>query len=268
MEQKNYSKQIRRYVINQCDLINDVFNGVSNLEMSQLLFESLDNIESDKKVHILNGYKIPEVFDFSILKGISVLSRIQMYTDYYKSAKLQDKLYNTSELAIFPKIKSYEDIKNFSKNDIVQYEMVESLKEYNDSTGFDKVLFAKCLDKKDIKHLKSINPFFEYEYNKSNIEVDLDFIIKHIEKWQKYYPFDTNLSYDKASAFIFDLYHIRKEEAENLLLDLFREDLGIISSTNPDEECIKMGQINLTMPNLATMFKDYYKYQKKVLKKR
>ena len=71
-----------------------------------------------------------------------------------------------------------------------------------------------------------------------------------------------------AARFVFELHTLRKEEAENLLIDLFREDLGIISSTAEDEEYIQMGQVRVNIDNLATMFKDYYKYQKKLIKKR
>ena len=35
---------------------------------------------------------IPDVIDFSTLRLASLLTRVQMYTDYYRSVKLQDKL--------------------------------------------------------------------------------------------------------------------------------------------------------------------------------
>lgn len=268
MNNQNSSKQIRKYIMKQCDLINNLFEDPTIEEISMVLFESLDNFESNSKVHLLNGYDIPDVLDFSTLRLTSLLERVQMYTDYYRSVKLQDSLYNTKVLPTFLKIDSYENLRRFSNDETVKYEMLASSIEYYRSSGFDKVLFAKCLDSKDVKHLKSINPFFEYEYNKCNINVDLDFMVKHIKKWQKYFPQDINISYNQAARFVFDLYKLRKEEAENLLVDLFREDLGIISSTNDDDECITMGQVKVNVDNLAVMLKDYYKYQEKVLKKR
>lgn len=268
MDKQNISKQIRKYIYKQIDLIDTTFNNLNDEEKANIFFQSMDNIESNSKIHLLNGYNIPAVLDFGVLKTTTILSRVQLYTDYYRSVKLQDELYGTEVLKSFPKIRSYNDLKRFFSTNINKYEMLESLKEYYFSSGFDKVLFAKCLEENDVKHLKSINPFFEYEYNKCNVNVDLDFIVKHIKKWQKYFPQDINLSYIQASKFIFDLYKLRKEEAENLLIELFREDLGIISSTNNDEETITMGQVKINENNLAIMFKDYYKYQEKVLKKR
>lgn len=268
MNNQNISKQIRKYVYKQCDLLDTIFSDLSDNDKAELLFKSLDSLENNASVHILNGYQIPDILDFSALRGTALFTRIQMYTDYYRSAKLQDKLYGTNVINTFPKIKSYKDIQKFSKNEYIQFEMFDSMKEYNESSGFDKVLFAKCLDEKDVKLLKSINPFFEYEYDKCNVNVDLDFMVKQMEKWQKHFPDDLDISYQRASTFIFELYQLRKEEAENLLIDLFREDLGIISSTSDDEEYIQMGQVKINTDNLALMFKDYYKYQKKVLKKR
>ena len=268
MNNQNISKQIREYVYKQCDLIKGLFDEVTDEEMANILFESMNNLESNSKVHLLNGYNVPGVLDFRTLRLATLFTRVQMYTDYYRSVKLQDELYGTSVIDSFPKIKSYENLKDLFNTNINKYEMLDSLKEYHESSGFDKVLFAKCLNKKDVKHLKSINPFFEYEYNKCNVDIDLDFIVKHIEKWQKRFPQDLNISYDQAARFVFELYTLKKEEAENLLLDLFREDLGIISSTKENEDYIQMGQITINMDNLATMFKDYYKYQKKLIKKR
>ena len=268
MYDRNTSRQIRKYVLKQCDMINNTFPDVTGEDIVQLLFNSLDNLESNSELHLLSGYSIPDVIDFSTLRLASLLTRVQMYTDYYRSVKLQDKLFGTRVLDTFMKVNSYEKLKRFSNNEYVQCEMLDSLKEYYDSSAFDKVLFAKCLDEKDVKHLKAINPFFESEYDRCNTDVDLDFMFQNIKNWQNFFPFDIELSYEKAAGFIFDLHKIKKEEAENLLLELFREDLGIISSTDPDEECIKMGQINITEDNLATMFKDYYKFHEKVLKKR
>ena len=269
MGNQNTSKKIRNYIRNQCSIIDETFWDVSDSEKAAIFFESMDNFESSSPIHILRGHDVPDVVDFKILRGITIFSRIQLYTDFYRSMKLQDKLFGTDRLESYPRVKSYDDIKKMSENDIVKYEMLDSLMEYNESSGFDKVLFSKCLDESDVKYLKSINMFFEEEYEKSNINVDLDFIVKHIEKWQKSFPMDINISYDQAAKFIFDLYKLKKEEAENFLVDLFREDLGIISSTKSEnEDSIMMGQVCLNVDNLSIMLKDYYKYQKKVLNKK
>lgn len=268
MINQNNSKKIRKYVCEQCELINLIYSPISEIEISEILFQSIDNYESNQTTHMLIGCSLPHEFNFNALKGTALLMRIQLYTDYYKSVKCQDKLYGTNVLMKFPKIKSYEDLQKFSKDENTQYEMLDSLKEYNESSGFDKVLFAKCLDKKDINHLKAINPFFEEEYEKCNVNVDLDFMFRHIKKWQNFFPMDVEMSYDQASRFIFDLYKLNKEEAENLLIDLFNEDLGIFNSTGQDEEYIQMGDLRINLSNLAIMLKNYYKYKEKILNKR
>ena len=266
MSNKNFSKKVREYILRQCDLIDTNYKKCTDEDKSKIIFNSINNIESNAKIHLLVGNNIPDVFNFTSLRAVSFISRIQMYTDYYRSAKLQDKLYETNQLKTFLKVKSYDDIKRFSNNQNVQYEMLESLKEYYESSGYDKVLFNKCLDEKDIKHLKAINPFFEYEYDKSNVKIDLEFMLKNIKKWQKHCAYDLDISYDAASRFVFDLYKLNKEEAQKLLIELFNQDLGIISSTKENDEYIKIGNIILNIDNLSIMFKDYYKYQIKKLK--
>lgn len=268
MLNQNNSKKIREYVLEQCTSFDIIFNKCSDEEKANILFKSINNFESNSKIHLLEGKNIPDVLDFSVLRGTALLSRIQMYTDYYRSAKLQDKLYETNQLNTFLKVKSYDDIKKFSNSNYVQCEMLESLKDYYESSGFDKVLYNKSLDEQDVKHLKAINPFFEYEYNKSNVNIDLNFINKHIKKWQKYCAYDLNISYDAAARFIFELYKISKQEAENLLIELFNQDLGIISSTKENDEYIEIGNVKINADNLAIMFKDNYKYQNKKLKYR
>lgn len=276
MLDRNNSKIIRDYVMEQFNLINNLDNNLTFEDKAQILFDSMDNFENDNYLHYLISPSVIDKIDFEAYRIITILSRIQMYTDYYMSSKLQDKLIGSYELINFPKVDSYDKLKEVSSDKenrikmLNKIKMLESLKEYYNSSGFDKVLYAKCLDKKDVNHLKAINPFFEYEYNSSNVEINLDFMIKHIEKWQKSYQDDIDLSYLMASNFVFDLYKIKREEAENLLINLFKQDLGIISSTNldDDDEYIKIGQVNMNIQNLAIMFKDYHKFQNKILKKR
>ena len=146
--------------------------------------------------------------------------------------------------------------------------MLDSTLDFVVMNDLDRTLLFKSLEKKDINLLKSINPFFESEYNKYNKKIDLDYINDNISKIQQIIPDDKYVSYNLASRFIFDLYHINKDEAEELLINLFRQDLGIYSKDviNDEEEIIKMGQINLSIECLQYMLKDYYLFSRKTLK--
>ena len=267
----NCSKNLRKYIIEQYDFIrrfHDDKDYLTEEEKINVLFEIILNGEIERPFRKLAATQIDDHIDFRKLQFISKLQRIQMYTDYYRSVKMQDKMCSTHVLKNFPKIKNYGDLVRFSLDENAQYEMFQSTLEYDESSGFDKVLFAKCLDEEDVEHLKTINPFFEYEHEKCNVDVDLEFIVKHIEKWQNQFSYDPELSYDKASRFVFELHELRKEEAEKLLTELFNENLDIISCVDKDDEYIEMGQVKISMDNLAVMLKDYYKYHEKVLKKR
>ena len=146
--------------------------------------------------------------------------------------------------------------------------MLYFLFSYNEISGFDKVLLNKCLEETDINILKNVNPFFESEYNATNVDVDLDFLKRQIEKWQKSYPDDIEKSYMEASYFLFDLYKINKEECESVIIDLIRQDLGIYSCNEERENTIKIGQAIFDEDKLSMMLKDYYKYETKELIKR
>ena len=270
MNNQKISKKIRNYINEQYEIIGDFYPNMNKEEKSKLFFDSLDNFEKDKSFCVISRYiskhKIPEEINFIGVKGASILSRIQLYTDYYRSVKLQDRLCGTMVLRTFPKINLYEDLLKYTKDETVQYEMIESLKEYSDSTGYDKVLFAKCLEKKDVDYLKRFNPFFEEEYNESNVSVDLNFVKNHIEKWQKSFTFDKTLSYHKAVKFIFELNIIEPNTVKNLLLELFNQDLSIYSSTNAEDEVIKVDKMRVNQEGLYYMLKEYYEYETKKLK--
>ena len=266
MSNENISKNIRNYVVKKCILIDDMFPDLSEEAKAIIFFNSLDSLENDAELHLFTGYNIPYDFNFSAVKGTALLSRVQLYTDYYKSVKLQDRLCGTNVLRTFPKINSYEDLKRFSHNKNIQYEMLDSLIEYSDSTGYDKVLFAKCLDNKDVEYLKRFNPFFEEEYIKTNVVVDLNFIKNHIQKWQKCFEFDKLMSYHKAVDFIFDLNMLDPNTVKKLLLELFDQDLGIYSSTNAEDDVIKVDKIRVNPEGLYYMLKEYYEHETKSLK--
>ena len=264
--QRDYSGEIRKYIYDSCELINHIFNNIET-DYYDMFYDSLWNMDYNNYLHFLVG-EDTNISDPNILKGMSLLMRTQLFTDYYISLKAQDKLYNTKSLENLPSINSYDDIVSLSYDDNAKKEMLESTLDFDIMNDFDRTLLFKSLDKKDVEYLKKINPFFKKEYDEYNKEIKLDFINDGISKIQEVISIDKNVSYNLASRFIFDLYHINKKEAEKLLIELFRQDLGIYSKDiiNDEEEIIKMGQINLNIEGLQYMLKDYYLFSNKVLK--
>jgi len=262
MLNKNNSKKIRNYILEQYYIIDELFNELTEIEKNQILFDVVEAFDNKNVLDEISDNNI----DFRRYQTVSKLSKIQIFTDYYRYKKISDKVYGSRFINSIPKINSYEDLDKYCKNPYTRHEMIEAVKEYGESTKLDRILLNKCLDIKDVKYLKSVNPFFEYDYNKYNINIDLDFIIKQIKKWQKFYPQDVSLSYDILSRFIFQLNYCRKEEAEKLLLELFDEKLSIYSSTDSAEETINIGNIRIGMRHLNIMLREYYDYNKKVLK--
>ena len=266
---KNNSDKVRESVIKYYGFISELFDDQEQVRI--LFWNSLNTFDKDG---VSKEYLSPYMFNISRLdemkdtgKFLSVTSKIQMYTDFYRFDKLSAILNNGEVKEFLLKNDSYEKINKYFNSEQLPNYMLYYLMKYTQASGYTKVLLNKCLNEDDIKLLSSINPFFMEEYEKSNVLVNLDFIKKHIGKWQKSLPDDEDESYIESADFIMKLYKLREKEATDLLIELFRQDLGIISYDNDDVEIIKIGQISVSRKNLAIMLKDYYKYETEALKR-
>ena len=275
---ENCSKMIREAIINYYGHITEIFeyNSKSDIKVCEAItavfWNSLNSFDSDERFKIFStpfsyvfenedSYNIP-----NIAKFLSVTSKLQMFTDFYRFNRYSNIVENrpSKDLSI---IDSYEKIRKvFYQHDLANV-MFYALVNYEESSGYKKVLLDRCLNEKDIETLSKLNPFFQEEYEKSKIQIDLDFIKKHIGKWQKQFPNDEDESYVQSADFIMKLYKINKDDATAILSDLFRQDLGILDYKGEDEDVIKIGQVTINHRNLALMLKDYYKYETKTLKK-
>lgn len=275
---KNYSEEVRKSVLMYYGYISELFGYNSKSDenickgISTVFWNSLNTFDSDARFKIFttpflyafenkNAYNIPDIAKF-----LSVTSKLQMFTDFYRLNRygniVEDK--PSKDLS---SIDSYEFINiAFQDHDLANV-MLYALANYEESSGYKKILLDRCLNEKDVETLSKINPFFKEEYDKSNIPLDLEFIKKHIGKWQKSFPNDEDESYVQSADFIMKLYKINKDEATALLSDLFRQDLGILDYKGDDEDIIKIGQVTINHRNLALMLKDYYKYETQTLKK-
>ena len=269
---KNNSSLIRENIIKYYGFIANLYNYQSANEINSTFWNSLDAFESDSPIKI---FTVPSTYDNKYLynipetaKFLAITSKIQMYTDFYRFNKYSNIIYN-KELKDLNDSCSYEGLNQNFNDKKLSNVMFFSLVRYAESSGYKKVLLNKCLNKNDVEKLSKVNPFFKEEYDKCNISLDLDFIKKHISKWQTSFPDDEAESYIQSADFIMKLYKINPEEARELLIDLFRQiqDLGILSYNGEDDETIKIGQVSVNNENLALMLRDFYQYEVKTLKK-
>lgn len=168
---------------------------------------------------------------------------MQMYTDYYRNERYLSLILDKP--FCIASFKYFFERENYSTG-IFENSMVSSLKKFPDLSAYEKVLQTKCLSEKENIYLMGKNPFYEYEKNKYDIDITLDFIRKHIGIWQKKFN-DEEKSYDGAVDFIYKLNIIRTEEAKNLLM-LICEFLSV----NYDEKLL------LSKSQLKELLKKYY----------
>lgn len=265
MINKNYSSEIRKYILGQYNFVKNFFDNNKNIYSNEDMIDnvylsSLDSIEENLPIrHMILSKESVTIEDLKNARLFAILSRIQMYTDYYRYLKFQDINQKTNLIDNFCEVKSYKDIKNIFSDKIAAKEMIESSLEFNKSSGYDKVLFTKCLDYHDREHLLRINPFSEYELKNYDVNVDLNFIDRHLKKWQKSFPNDIDKSYDEASSFIIDLYNINKDEGLKIIGDLF-DKLGktFIENYEPDKDSsIKVNGVVLDHLLLKQILHDY-----------
>lgn len=194
--------------------------------------------------------------------GFQVLERLiqmQEITDYYRYTKCNDLIDGTNNIDFFPKTNNDDDIlKLFQNNDLFNA-MYDALIQYNDSPAYDKILLEKSLDSQDIEILKKLNPLFEDEHNKYNINVDLDFVTKQIRKWQNAFPDNLNESYEVTSSFLMALYKINKDECLKILNEILNSlnKNVYVHNSYPQDNTIMLNGMIIDKDILTQMLKDF-----------
>ncbi len=222
----NYSSLIRNHIYGQYKFISRYLKKTGKLnvvrpEYVYLIYSiTLDSVEEDVDRRILITNKSVTSENLESAKTLSVLSRIQMYTDYYRFLKFHDVIYNTDLTDDLYDLNTYEDIRIMFDDDTAFKEMVESTLGFIESSEYDKVLLTKCLSDKDREHLLKMNPFFSYELLKYDVEVNLNFLNEQLKKWQHIFPNNKDKSYSETTLFLMDLYKINKDVSKKVIKDM------------------------------------------------
>lgn len=187
------------------------------------------------------------------------LIQVQALTDYYRYIKCDDLIDGTNNLEFFPKSNSDDDILNLFENVDLSNKMYDALVEYSEASAYDKILLEKSLDSQDIGRLKKLNPFFEDEHNKYNVEINLDLIKRQLGKWQNCFKDDPDESYDVTSTFLIALYKINKVECLKVLEELLNSLNKNISIHNcyPQKDAITFNGMIIDKDILVQILKDF-----------
>ena len=255
MSKINLSDNIRE------DICEEVLYLISNFGKVSLNYvkKIINDIDNDS-YKIINRYQMDN--NVVITRYTSDIFKMQMYTDYYRVMKYKNILNNNENLVIIkPNLKQ---INHMIDDNVICANMLHCMLITYMCLNMERVLANKCLNKEDIEYLSNLNPYFKDEHERYNTNIDLEYVKNEIKKLKD--EKNPNIEYLVMSNLIFNYYKINKQETEKLLIELFNQDLGIITSDVIPDEYIKLGQVILSKENLALMLRDYYKFEEKKLK--
>ncbi|MBO5182872.1 MAG: hypothetical protein J6B64_00505 [Bacilli bacterium] len=244
-EIRDYSKEIRNLANYLVDYSLDSYNVKNNMGYRvKVLAKIIQLYGSEFIVHpLINIFKTDDyVRGF---KYVTTLIKMQAYTDYCRYQKYIFVLTN-KEVNILP----YECFEENIQDGYIEDSMLGSLLKFNSLSGYEKILYTKSLSMNEHNYLKSLNPFYEIEKDKYDIDITLELIERHIEKWQKSFE-DKEKSYKAAANFLYNLNKINDNDARKILTEI-NQILGLTTSDNYDELSSKEKLINL--------LKKYHKY--------
>lgn len=254
---ENYSKQIREKAKKNIEDAGNFLRyfGVDSSLKYELFIESLkcnddkDLINQFKQFSLISEqkYKETDVFKITIF--------IQGYTDFYIMNRFHNKIEKND--SVFMNI-DYKSVEKFY-DDVDLYTVVlKSMEEFTNLSAYNKIFLMKSLTKEETEMLKSINPFFEFEKNKYDIEITEEFILKQISKW------NNSLGLEKALKetinFIFNIYELEPSNLNTLLeqLNIEGEKVAI------EDEIINYNDAYITREMLSEKLKEVYDVKEKI----
>lgn len=220
----NYNRKIRK-------IINDKFKEY------MIYGEFEENLLNDN---------IPEQDKEKMMKIFNTTLKMTSYSDLYSKLALMQKC-NTlteSDNELFEAIKDISSFEEFDEKFCSSKELffiaIREMLDFYDSSAFHKILRMKCLDEKDILHIKKVNTLFDYDLESYNKDVDAKYMAKKV-------ILNRNLEYSfsdlilESTIFLHTLLLVDNKNAQKLLLELIKNNIMVVGY---EEE------INQIMPNM------------------
>lgn len=256
---ENYSKKIRQKTKNYIDdveLFLNYFEMNSSLKY-ELFIESLKCNDDSQLIDFLKQYGLVSEKKQRETDFIKKTIYIQSYTDFYLMNRFHNKIEKND--SSFINI-NYENVEKFFDDSDIYIVMLKSMEEFNTLSAYDKILLLKSLTQEENEMLKSINPFFEYEKNKYDVEITKELIIKQMNKWVN--SFGLEKAINETSKFIFKLYDINVLNVNSLFLEL-----DIIGEKDQiSDEVINYNNLYVTKNNLNSKLREEYNNKQKIKK--
>lgn len=273
MKIRTNSDVIRQFIMSALNILqnkirnvfkkyNVVYNEyIARFALNSSLYQRYAK-ESEVFNLLLTGYPNAEVVKKN--KVLIALEKAVFLSDYYIVTTYKLKTQNEDS----KNSKAYNILKTIREKsfdyiteslDLVT--MMEVIKEIKNANFYKRIVIFKSLNESDVKFLKSINPFFEEEYNLYGIDITPEFIVEEINKQN-----ETNLPneaiYQEISRLLADLYRVDDDLINDVICDII-ETLNI----NGEDISTMIDLLDSDCANdidevLASLIEQYYKIKK------
>ena len=264
MNDRNYSKELRKYIMKCYTLLSVYLKTENNKELIDgLKFSYNSTFSNSQYLEVITANKIVTIDDIKRIKPMTIFSIVQMYTDYYRYLKHQDVTEGTN-YTNYLTFDSFEEVLWFLNQEDMLNEFYDSMIEYKTSTTLDKILLEKCLEEKEKQRLLKINPFYEYEMNKYNPDVTLKLITGQIRKWQEHYPNNIRSSYRQTANFLSELYKTKPQETSIVIKQIMNK-IGNVQIENyciDTDSYMSINEKQIDEFLLEGLLTDYYNKEK------
>lgn len=260
-----YSTKIRRIIEKIFDETAEIyiqsFPGIrdsellSSIEMSMLLSVELnEELGLSSKIGKENAVIMP-------------LIKSQLYSDLFLKMSSRKKLKGLSakEKIAFENIKSINDYEQMTKllyNDMYMINALLITLIFEQMSAYDKIIIYKCISDEEYNKLCILNPLFKEEYEKYNVEITEELIIRQIKKWNKSFPNCGNIGLSQTIDFLFDLYETTGESnfIEKVYENFRNKSPNRVLKENDEESLVLSfddGEILLSKCDLKFMLGEY-----------
>ena len=245
MKNVDIADNIRKNISEEVKYLIEVFNRV-DINYVRTIIEKID----EDKNGIINSYNLGN--NKVVLRNTRDVFKSQMFTDYYRIEKYKNKLEDGTPFIVRP---NKEFINRLYKSEKYFVDFMCAINSFYMCSNFERILINKCLDDSDVEYLKSINPFFELEYERYNKDITIDNIENLILELRNEDKRD--IEYYVGAYFIMNLAKINANDAKRLLSELINDGVSIVSFYKNKENCIEMGKYKFSPYDIAFMLKEF-----------
>ncbi len=196
---------------------------------------------------------------------------LDMYSEFYVTTyrRLLFSDIPRSELRLFRQMDEVMDFDDYFGT--INREFVKKafqyMLEYDHLTAYDKVLRSHLVRDK-VEQIYKINPYYQSEYEKYNVEINLDFIYRQLTKYYNTYEnLDEGLA--NTMSFLTELYQFEASSVvlliDALLADLPPATLSLLTGSG-EGEAIPYRDGFIAIRDLRILLENYFQSRKNATK--